>query len=470
MKAQQQAASTGATTEEVARSLHAAHREAIYSALMTGLTDPFMIPYALALGASSLQAGLLSSARNLLLAAVQLLSSEAVSFFGSRKRLVLVTASLQALLWLPIALLGLLPRDWAVAGLIVLYTVGTASAALGGPAWGSLMAEYLAADERGKYFGHRARASGFWTTVASAIAGGVLQFAPSRVAGFAVLTLGAAASRLASYRWLSQFHETPWHEAPHLRFTFWAFIRQLRRSNFARFSVSLGAYNLATHLASPYFAVYMLEELHFSYASYTAVILAGSVTGFMTSRWWGAVGDEYGNRAVLRWTVIGASVLPVLWLVADHPLWFVLLNVTGAFLWSGLALSSVNFLYDACSPPKRHTCLAYFNVVNGVGISLGAFLGGVIATWVPLIDRSGYATVFCVSALLRAVAGVAFRSFVREVREARHIGLREVVLDFFGQTLEQVLGFFSVKPEVELGGRRRRFGRRRRRKAHPPAA
>jgi hypothetical protein len=158
----------------------------------------------------------------------------------------------------------------------------------------------------------------------------------------------------------------------------------------------------------------MLDELHFGYASYTVVILAGSVTGFLSSRWWGGLGDEFGNRAVLRWTVVGMSVLPLLWLVSGSVPWLLVMNVAGAFLWSGLNLSAVNFLYDACS-----------------------------------------------------AAGVAFRSWVREVREVRQIGLREVMLDFVGQRLEQVLGLFSVQPELESRRAHRRRGRRSGRRATP---
>lgn len=92
------------------------------------------------------------------------------------------------------------------------------------------------------------------------------------------------------------------------------------RSNFTRFSLCLCGYSLATHLAAPFFAVYVLQELRFGYATYTAIILSGSVVGFMSSRFWGDVGDRHGIRAVLRWTVIGASLLPLLWLVSGSPI------------------------------------------------------------------------------------------------------------------------------------------------------
>src|SRR5262249_10878414 len=150
------------------------------------------------------------------------------------------------------------------------------------------------------------------------------------------------------------------------------------RSNFARFSICFALYSLATHIAAPYFAVYLLQELRYDYLTYTGVVLAGSVTAMLTSPWWSRLGDRAGNWMVMRWTLAGASVLPILWTYFDHPLWLGIVNVTGAFLWGGINLAATNFVYDAVSAPKRHTCLAYFNVVNGIGVSLGAFLGGVL--------------------------------------------------------------------------------------------
>jgi hypothetical protein len=124
------------------------------------------------------------------------------------------------------------------------------------------------------------------------------------------------------------------------------------------------------------------------------------------------------------------------------------LNVAGSFLWGGLNLCATNFVYDAVSPPKRHTCLAYFNVLNGLGVSAGALAGGVAIEYLPPLGSSAFATVFVCSTVLRLAAATTFRRFVREVRPVRQVGLREVVLDPLGQLLE-VIGFFSVKPEKE---------------------
>jgi MFS family permease len=461
-----------APPEAVERSLAATRREAAWSAVMNGLTEPFMIPYALALGATSFQAGLLSSVRNLLLSLVQLRGGEIVTWLGSRRRVVLWTVGVQTALWLPIAVAWPVFGSWSVYALIVLYTAGSAAAALSNPAWGSLVSEYLRPDQRGAFFGERARAAGLWTTVSGLAAGAVLHFTDTHpVVGFAVLCLLAAACRTVALREFGLLHEMPWREEPHLRFSFWKFLRATPRSNFARFSLCMGGYSFATHVAAPYFAVYQLQELHYGYMTYTTIVLASSLTGMLTSPWWGRLGDDAGNFTVLRWTVAGASVLPLCWAMFDHPFWLGALNVTGAFLWGGLNLSATNFVYDAVTPPKRHTCLAYFNVVNGVGVSAGAFAGGVLMKAVGTGTAEGFFVVFVASTVLRFAVAAAFAESVREVREVRQVGLRQVVLDLVGQRLVQVLGFFQ-RPEEERprprvpaavrDGRRRAAAHRRR--------
>ena len=53
-----------------------------------------------------------------------------------------------------------------------------------------------------------------------------------------------------------------------------------------------------------------------------------------------------------------------------------LLQVAGGFLWAGLNLPAVNFVYDAVSRSTRARFLAYFNVINSCCISAGAFISG----------------------------------------------------------------------------------------------
>jgi len=418
------------TAGEVEQSLRSTHRESVAWAIMAGLTDSFMTPYALALGASPFQAGLLSSFRNFIVSITQLKTADALRWFRSRKRMVLWTAGLQALLWIPLAVVGPVFGGVAVPMLIVVYTVGTTSAAFGGPAWGSLVSEYLSPEQRGRFFGHRSRTIGGWTTISGLVAGGVLQAYSQRpLAGFGLLCTAAALARTASCYWLGHMKEGPWHEPTEAKFSFAEFLKQAPTSNFAQFTLCMTLLSFGANIAAPYFAVYLLRELGYGYFVYTVVVLGGAGMAFLTSTRWGRMADVHGNWIVLKWTTLGASVLPLLWPLSPHPLWLFTTNLLAGLLWGGANLSMVNFVYDVATPAKRARCLAYFNAMNGCGVSLGALAGGWLLVW---FGERSFLILFCCSAAVRLIASVAFRWTVREVRAVKQAGLRELTSDLFG--------------------------------------
>ena len=435
--------------------LRTIRREGACSAVTTGATEPFMIPYALALGASPSVAGLLSSGRNLLVAILQLWTSDAVARLGSRRRLALWTTGLQAVLLVPVALARPLFGEHAVAALITFFTLGAAIAALGTGAWGSLIADFVDPAERGRFFGQRARIVGLWTTGATLLAGPLLQVTAHRPAlGFGVLVGAAAVSRLVAWTQIRRVTEGAWHATPELHFSFAEFLRATPRSNFARFSLALGGLNFATHMAAPYFAVYLLEERGLSYLTYSLVILAGALTSSLASAAWGRVGDRAGNHAVLRWATLGVSIMPVIWTFAPNAVALGFVNASGALLWSGINLAATNFLYDAVTPEKRHTCLAYFNVVNGTAIGLGALAGSTVLAVVPGPPAEGFWVLFVGSSALRVLAALVFRRAVREVRAVAPLELGQLFLDLVGQRLVAFLEFLPSRrtpPDDERG-------------------
>lgn len=83
-----------------------------YSAML-GLTQEYIIPFALALRATVTQVGLLSSIPNIAMALSQLISPKLAERAGSRKGLILPAVFLHALMWSPILLIKPFCRwDW----------------------------------------------------------------------------------------------------------------------------------------------------------------------------------------------------------------------------------------------------------------------------------------------------------------------------------------------------------------------
>jgi MFS family permease len=308
------------------------------------------------------------------LSLAQLKSAEGVHWAGTRKRLVLWTAGLQGILWIPTAFVAPLFGPGGVGALIVLYTLGMTSNAFGTPAWGSIVSEYLRADDRGRFFGKRTLALGVGTAIAGLLAGAVLQATKGNpILGFSLLCIAAALSRGVSWIMLTKLYDPPWEEPHESRLSFFEFLSRARSDNFVRFTLLMAAMSFWTFVSSPYVPVYMLEDLRYEYMTYSIVVLAGNLLGNLMIPRWGRIGDRHGNWLAMKWTFVGVGLIPFLWAISGNPVWLMFLFFLGGFLWGGLNLCSVNFVYDAASPAQRTRYLAYFNVVNGMGISAGTF-------------------------------------------------------------------------------------------------
>jgi MFS family permease len=276
---------------------------------------------------------------------------------------------------------------------------------LAGPAWGSLMSDYVPASKRGQYFGWRSRTVGF-VTVSSVLASGLLlNFAReiSYAAGFSVIFLLAALCRYISAYYIGKMDEPPHKKDPASDFTFLMFLRRFRESNFLKFVVFSGCLTFATYLSAPFFAVFMLRDLQLSYVTYMTLQVSSALAGLVALPLWGRHADLVGNVRVLRLSSLCASLIPILWLLSHYPAYLMAVQIFAGFSWSGVTLSAGNFIYDAVTPQKRVRCIAYYNVFNGSALFAGSFLGGYLAARLPELFGYRLLTLFAVSCFCRVL-------------------------------------------------------------------
>ncbi len=145
-----------------------------------------------------------------------------------------------------------------------------------GPAWGSIVSDYLSEERRGEYFGRRAQIVSIAGVVSMGF-GGIFLSVMNKVSlawGLFVVFLSAAVCRMISYCYMKRMVEEPYMAHLDDHFTFWMFIRRLTESNFVKFVVYVACITFATQLSAAYFNVYMLEDLKLDYLKYAAILLA----------------------------------------------------------------------------------------------------------------------------------------------------------------------------------------------------
>ncbi|PIO03475.1 hypothetical protein COT48_04690 [Candidatus Woesearchaeota archaeon CG08_land_8_20_14_0_20_47_9] len=448
--------------ERIRRSLRYSILDAAGFSAASGFGDNYVSPFAIFLGATNMQIGLLRSVPRLLGALFQLLAAEITDRLKKRKRIILTAVLIQALCWLPMLLLPLLFPRLSFYFVLMFFSLYVIALELTGPAWNSMMGDLVPANKRGRFFGYRNRVAGIITLASLVIAGLTLNYF-SRVntwVGFSILFAVALLAKIFSLTMLSRMYEPEYVVSREHCFSFLDFIRRARRSNFAVFVLYVGLINLTTQIAGPFFNVFMLRELNFSYARFMTISAASAFTSFALMYYWGRQGDVFGTKKIITITGLLIPIVPIFWLFSHNLAYLVLVNLFAGFVWAGFNISAANFIFDAVTPPKRARCVAYYAFIIGVCVFLGATLGGVIAgqlktSW---IFFSRLQVIFLVSGLLRLAVTLFFIGRFREVRVVREVKTSRLFwqLLFLNPALELRTSIASGLSSVAKSSRRKR--------------
>ncbi len=213
-------------------------------------------------------------------------------------------------------------------------------------------------------------------------------------------------------------------------------LHQLRHSNAVRFSVFFALMQFSVAIASPFFTVYMLRDLEFSYLAFTLNTGTAILAQFLTLTQWGRISDVFGNRRVLAVTGLFIPLMPLLWTFSTDFYYLLAIQALSGFSWAGFTLSASNFIYDLIAPNRRATYLAIHNVLAAVGVFGGALLGGLLGALMPTdFNVFGFAVhwlsplygVFIASTLVRAAVVILLIPKLREVRAVRPITTSAVI-------------------------------------------
>ncbi|MBI3603991.1 MAG: MFS transporter [Nitrospirae bacterium] len=405
---------------------------------MQGGGENYLSAFAVLLHASTFQIGLLSALPQLVGTWSQLLSVKALNRYHHRKAIILTGAACQSALWLPLLSLPLLyptQGPWLLIACAVLYfAMGHFTI----PAWNSLITDLVDPNRRGAYFAHRTKVMAVTGFATLCMAGLILNGAETWKipwAGFVAIFLAAAVARAISTRYLARLDEAAAPTTREAEFRLVEFLRHEHSANLKRFLLFSGLMHVCVLIAGPYFVIYMLRDLHFTYLQYAGWLATGILGQFLTLNQWGRIGDRFGNKKILTVTGLTVPFLPMLYLVSTNFAFIVAINFLGGIIWSGLALGLQNYVFDTVRAEDRAKGIAVWNTVNAMGWFVGAMIGGWLATVAPsdvalpgltLHLASNLPVVFFISGVLRLVVSLSLLRSFGESRPVEPISHRDL--------------------------------------------
>ncbi len=389
------------------------------------LAAPYLSLFALALGATPSQIGMLTAFPNLIGNILQIPAGLWSERMKDRRLLPIVGGYLARSTWALLAIVPfLVPPELRVGVVIVLATFRILAANIGVPAWTALQAELIPKSIRGRYYANRNIICNIAAVLATILATVLLglRFPLNFQIIFGVATaLGLTATYIFS---TIDFAQSPGKAKPASA----PFSRQVRsflrevgsEKAFRSYVMSSLIWNFGVNLASSLFVVYFVEDLGGApgyWAVFSGVNLATQV---LIHRYWGRLADKFGQKSVMLVSGVGAVFIPLSWLLAGNTWFPFLIYIVNGLAWGGYNLAAFNFLLEITPDHNRTIYVGAYNTLMGVAMAVGPLVGGFGAEIV------GLRPVFLASSIFRALGLYVFYKAVDDSSQKR-IGLKDLL-------------------------------------------
>jgi MFS family permease len=385
----------------------------LLSSIASGLIGPFVVVFALRLGADAAMIGLMVSLPPLMSTFIQILWARVTRVTGSRKPFVVASGLLNSIFW---ALMGF---SGTPAQLIALVGVQALLVSMGSPAAWGLLTFLLPERERGNVIGELNKYAYAGALLGTFAAGPTLDFLGTEW-GYRTIFLAAALVNLAGV-YAYQVGMPSARIDPNVRVR--NELSPDKRAQLLRFVAVRSFFAMSVSLVSPYIVVYLIDRFNVSNSVIGMMSVVSNVMSIVTTAAWGTAVDTYGRVLIISLGSCLTSLLPLIIIVAGDVYVASIGYVAGGIFWSADGISSSAFLMDLTQGGDVEGSVAMFNAAIGLSNAIGPLLGAAITS-----VTGDMSAIFYLSALTRFVTGLV-----------SYVALKEIYPHAKGVSIGQVL-------------------------------
>lgn len=344
-----------------------------FAALVTGA---FMTGFIARLGAGDQWINL-AGALPALLGVMQIPGAVFGRRFRSYKRFVGPGGFLWRLFYVPLAFLPLLamPSDLKLVVLMVCISLAAASTFFVAPIYNEWLAEMIPPSSRGFYFARRNALLSATGAIAGLLGGFILDFfrlQGKEDVGFTVVFgLGSlfAAGSMFFYLRMADLHRAALPTET-LAQAFAGLKTPFVDKRFRLVVLFLGLFVFGQALPGNLFAAFAIKSLHLPYSILQWCGAMHALGNVLAARFWGYLGDKYGNKPILWIVGVLLTVTPTMWLFCEpdqnvrNALILLPIHILVGAVWSGVALCQFNIVLATAKPEERANYLAVTQTIQ----------------------------------------------------------------------------------------------------------
>lgn len=370
----------------------------------------FVGVYALGLGASDAQVGLLTSLPFLLNAAALVVTSRTSLTARQAVRRSVWTGSIHRIF---VALIPLAPLFGERAPHWVILTHSLASAAMmvTATAWQAAVSDMFPAGNRGRIFGIRSMIVGFAGFLGTLVAGRLLDLWPFPL-NFSITFWFATLLAIVATFYLAKLDPADDGETGGRSLPLAALMRTEEGRSLGRLLIPVGVFNIGFNMLAPVINIYFVNHLNLSNAQIGLLTAASVLSQTIGSAVWGGLSDRVGNYTVTLASAAGlAFQAAVFWLSPSLP-FLIGAQLLGGFCYGGFLLGTFNAVNSLGGPRTRSQMITWFHALSNLAAFIAPLAGSAV------LGRFGLVEAFLVAAGFRAASALLIVAPARTDRAA----------------------------------------------------
>jgi len=387
----------------------------IVSSIASNMIMPFIGIFAVRLGASNYEVGLVSSAPAFVSLLAMIPGAKFVDSQGNKKGLTATFMLANRIFYLLLALIPFFTTDRRALILVVTLALMSLPGAISNVAWQGFIASVVPRERRAVAFAERSRIMNIIGTLAVLAVGRILDIFTYPL-GYQVIFAVAFAFALLEIWVFRQLREDPQsteeaaaRNMPLAQFAkgfFGSVAKDVReiitKKSFRRFALVSLFFHFAWQVAWPLFTLYQTKELGANNLWISILHLSNTGGSLLGYGFWAKYMNKHGSLKTLFVSTSGMFIVPTVYAFSRSLYTITFFNVFIGVIFSGVMLSLFNALLDMTPEERKTTYIGYYNTAINASAIFAPMAG------VALLQLFGYRNAFLITALLRTLGSLAF--------------------------------------------------------------
>ncbi len=377
------------------------------TAFSGGLYQPYLNIYAVEIGATYSEMGIITSVSNAAPTILQPIWGALSDKKGKRKPFIFLGYFAGSAL----IFLFLLAKDPMLFALFLAAHFIVLSAST--PTWNALLGKIIPEKVRGKVLG-KVNAIAFAGRVfATAIAGIIMTWVLGQTleSQYTFVFTAAAVFGILGSLLILKFKEPVENGNTSVYRGLKVALREtLRNKYFRRFCSLEVFFETAMSMSWPYFSVVMVKKLEATKFEIAVASIIFGATASLSQFYLGKFVDKFGRKPIIVLSRIMLPLYPFLFILSQNMYYVYLANIIGGIS-NGLSIVAISaYILDISQDHERGTYFATYNTLYGLATFAGSIFSGYLGTFFQTFQSEIQAlnTVLSISVILRTITALMF--------------------------------------------------------------